>query len=918
MNGSYRLRWPAGVDYKHEDKSSGKPSSCRPGLSTRTTFHDQASLNNHRGSSSACVNLENQQLSTAQTQSTRTNAGGNFYKPPRCYPVFWSNDEIRILELDSSSSGSLLHGSFTNVRLGSEQAQYEAVSYTWADASGDSTRCRPMFIGPFWDIVPITRNCENALQSVRISYSGPPRKIWIDSLCINQDDEKERSAQVALMPRVYADATSVLVYLGPASEDSDMALHAISRSRDGYICEVTLARSLSIFCGSRSTVWPLEHIKRGLPVSNWTQMHEKRGDDPGWELLGLMTETSQCFCSDPRDRIFALLGMLQRLDERTIAADYSLTSQEVSIGIAAWLVQKCGRGREVLLFAGINRGKRRRLPTWVPDFVEPLKPDWRIRGLLERFLEISGDSNTAVEARKRLELAEGTYRALRLSFQPLNDVSIQINPRTSGLHLTAIKLSNLKKYFKPVGEGERYQPFARYGFAWRAVVLVPKAPCGSRESSSWLNIISAEDDLYWLYGIEGFAILRPNYDRVTHSLVCACDVVLQALPSPRIRLHEATQERPLESKVVRQMYRKVEQWRWAGLLTRLSDSEEHVCSEHLKRILEQLPSNVGPSSARKKNILENETQAREALLDIAFELKSSPHRAEVVLWESWQRMEQLLRPFLECDKGLWALRDAFEAVDILPLSILEDGRARQQYVLGDCYIQSFEAIAELLWSLLPSEKTPSFYEGVEPPELSAVEVLRELRDWADLTTNLLSAIDRRPSTGGTSLSLILPCSGMQQEWRSQWTAFRRLMPRSEPFFAAQDMLSMFSPLSNGRRRNTDVYFRPGPTRVLWDGFHKHMWDWDFTKVSIARQRSFWETVGCDKWLRSWPLLEQLDISMVDGDQERVDLNRTELRMSVSEGRTDMLSDSLEVKMAVRLYLREFGFDLDLRTDVIIR
>ncbi|KAK2762898.1 heterokaryon incompatibility protein [Colletotrichum kahawae] len=92
-----------------------------------------------------------------------------------------------------------------------------------------------MFIGPFWDIIPITRNCENALRSVRIS-AGPPRNIWIDSLCINQDDEEERSAQVALMPRIYAGAAGVLVYLGNATSDSDLAMDAITRSEDSYRC----------------------------------------------------------------------------------------------------------------------------------------------------------------------------------------------------------------------------------------------------------------------------------------------------------------------------------------------------------------------------------------------------------------------------------------------------------------------------------------------------------------------------------------------------------------------------------------------------------------------------------------------------------------------------------------------------------
>ncbi|KAK1585563.1 uncharacterized protein LY79DRAFT_558358 [Colletotrichum navitas] len=78
-----------------------------------------------------------------------------------------------------------------------------------------------------------------------------------------------------------------------------MALNAITRWIDGHVCvhyklqgacqncleafvslfqrpffrrlwvvqEVTLARSLSIFCRSKSTFWPLDRITRRLPVS---------------------------------------------------------------------------------------------------------------------------------------------------------------------------------------------------------------------------------------------------------------------------------------------------------------------------------------------------------------------------------------------------------------------------------------------------------------------------------------------------------------------------------------------------------------------------------------------------------------------------------------------------------------------------
>lgn len=40
------------------------------------------------------------------------------------------------------------------------------------------------------------------------------RPIWIDALCINQDNLEERSSQVALMNKVYSRAYIAIIWLG--------------------------------------------------------------------------------------------------------------------------------------------------------------------------------------------------------------------------------------------------------------------------------------------------------------------------------------------------------------------------------------------------------------------------------------------------------------------------------------------------------------------------------------------------------------------------------------------------------------------------------------------------------------------------------------------------------------------------------
>jgi hypothetical protein len=47
------------------------------------------------------------------------------------------------------------------------------------------------------------------------------RTLWVDAICINQQDIRERGCQVEMMGDVYSKAARVLVWLGPKSHDRD-------------------------------------------------------------------------------------------------------------------------------------------------------------------------------------------------------------------------------------------------------------------------------------------------------------------------------------------------------------------------------------------------------------------------------------------------------------------------------------------------------------------------------------------------------------------------------------------------------------------------------------------------------------------------------------------------------------------------
>jgi hypothetical protein len=102
---------------------------------------------------------------------------------------------------------------------------YEALSYVWGSEDNpsfvsvrnikQSTRPRS------WQL-PVTRNLGEALRYLR--KEDESRILWVDAVCINQQDLGERSAQVSKMGDIYRNAARVDVWLGPEAKDSDVAI----------------------------------------------------------------------------------------------------------------------------------------------------------------------------------------------------------------------------------------------------------------------------------------------------------------------------------------------------------------------------------------------------------------------------------------------------------------------------------------------------------------------------------------------------------------------------------------------------------------------------------------------------------------------------------------------------------------------
>lgn len=90
---------------------------------------------------------------------------------------------------------------------------FSALSYAWGDPN-------PMeFISLDEEIFQVRSNLAAALRHLR--HQTEFRTLWIDLLCIDQNNTTEKSLQVNMMGDIYRACEKVLLWLGTESEDSD-------------------------------------------------------------------------------------------------------------------------------------------------------------------------------------------------------------------------------------------------------------------------------------------------------------------------------------------------------------------------------------------------------------------------------------------------------------------------------------------------------------------------------------------------------------------------------------------------------------------------------------------------------------------------------------------------------------------------
>jgi len=134
------------------------------------------------------------------------------------YEELPSPNTIRLIRLAPGQPHQPIIGVLKTVELDKAPA-YRAVSYAWEGSE------KPKLLNTPQGSIPLTSSLHCAFTNLR----SPKDEfyVWADAVCINQDNNKEKSYQVRLMGEIYTKAESVLVDLGENLPERDAIIKGI-------------------------------------------------------------------------------------------------------------------------------------------------------------------------------------------------------------------------------------------------------------------------------------------------------------------------------------------------------------------------------------------------------------------------------------------------------------------------------------------------------------------------------------------------------------------------------------------------------------------------------------------------------------------------------------------------------------------
>ncbi|KAI1735446.1 heterokaryon incompatibility protein-domain-containing protein [Xylaria scruposa] len=338
------------------------------------------------------------------------------------------------------------------------EPDFEALSYVWGSPLDpvtarifSETSTEPK------STLSIGQNLALTLRHLR--FQDRPRTLWVDAVCINQNDIDERNTEVKRMKDIYSLARRTVIWLGEESENSTLALDTLrhfgtqveifateTEIRQGDCPGATMVEWFKPNCPlpydeatwrsieailRRSwfeRVWVLQEallsgpkavVQCGRTIVPWVIIQKSiialqdremmpptlneviraycSGITPSGGQIGrrLLIWGRGRQCTDPRDRVYGILGLLSDRVRDMIGVDYTkpvsypyiaMIKAEVEISKLLGFLKECSLGC-----------KKPGMPSWVPNLSLETANRYESRSMYQRWH--SATLNSAAAAR---------------------------------------------------------------------------------------------------------------------------------------------------------------------------------------------------------------------------------------------------------------------------------------------------------------------------------------------------------------------------------------------------------------------------------------------------------------------------------------------------------------------------------------
>lgn len=348
-------------------------------------------------------------------------------KPYQYLPL--KQTEIRIIQIKpyhadvSQIECSMEHVSLeTNDVAMQDWPEYLALSYAWGATSKErlhlthGMNCNGKWLrvtGHLWNGLKRFQEFRSSrlssgslamLPKDRIDYAAAA--LWVDAICINQNDDVEKSSQVQMMANIFSRAAPMILWLGDLQTAAPAFHREVQRfcesNRDdkeacsNWVNAVILIMRQSWFmrrwvCQEVAVTWKRHESaviligEHQLPLKKLTTEASKGAGTTDLDRVGICSSNGRrqysllerlrlhdgTECSDLHDIVYAVMHICSDIDRFALRVSYRQPVEDLFYGIAQTIMQNPISEREtfaLLALATAHPSPHEIVPSWAPDW----------------------------------------------------------------------------------------------------------------------------------------------------------------------------------------------------------------------------------------------------------------------------------------------------------------------------------------------------------------------------------------------------------------------------------------------------------------------------------------------------------------------------------------------------------------------